>query len=59
MVRAMLTTAASILLAFAFAELGTRDEPIARPIVEAAGTSVFVALFLASAWMFRRAAIES
>lgn len=59
MVRAMLTTAAAIVAAFAFAELGIRDEPMVRPTVEALGTSVFVALFLASAWMFRKAAADS
>jgi hypothetical protein len=59
MVRAMLTTAGAIVVAFLFAELGGRDELMARPLVEAVGTSIFVALFLASAWMFRRAAADS
>ena len=59
MVRAMLTAAAAIVLAFVFAQLGVRDEPMVKPLVEGVGTSVFVALFLASAWMFRRAATES
>jgi hypothetical protein len=59
MIRAMLTTAGSIVAAFVFAQLGVRDEPMVRPLVEAAGTSVFVCLFLASAWMFRRAAADS
>lgn len=58
MARAMLTTAAAIVLAFVFAQLGVRDEPMVKPFVEGAGTSVFVALFLGSAWLFRRAAIE-
>jgi len=59
MARAMLTTAGSVVVAFVVAELGARDEPIVRPMVEAVGTSVFVALFLASAWMFRKAATYS
>ena len=59
MVRAMLTTAASIVGAFVLAELGARDEPMVRPMVEAVGTFTFVGLFLGSAWMFRRAAAES
>ena len=59
MVRAMLTTASSIIVAFIVSALGVRDEPIVRSVVEAMATSVFVALFLASAWMFRRAAIDS
>ena len=59
MVRAMLTTAASIIVALVVAELGVRDEPIVRPLVEIVGTSLFVALFLGSAWMFRRASTDS
>jgi hypothetical protein len=59
MARAMLTTAGSIVVAFVVAELGARDEPIVRPMVEAVGTSAFVALFLGSAWMFRKAAANS
>jgi hypothetical protein len=59
MVRAMLTTAGSIVAAFVFAELSARDEPIVRPVVEAVGTSIFVVLFLGSAWMFGRAAADS
>lgn len=59
MVRAMLTTAAAIVLAFVFAQFGARDEPMVKPLVEGVGTSVFVALFLASASMFRKAAIDS
>jgi len=58
MVRAMLTTAAAIVLSFVFAQLGVRDEPMVKPLVEGVGTSVFVVLFLGSAWMFRKAAIE-
>jgi hypothetical protein len=56
MARAMITTAVSIVLAFLIAQAGTRDEPMVRPLVEGVGTSVFVILFLASAWLFRRAA---
>lgn len=59
MVRAMLTTAGSIVVAFVVAELGVRDEPIVRALVEIVGTSVFVALFLGSVWMFRRASTDS
>jgi hypothetical protein len=58
MARAMLTTAGAIVLSFVFAQLGVRDEPMVKPLVEGVGTSVFVVLFLGSAWMFRRAAIE-
>jgi hypothetical protein len=56
MVRAMVTTAAAIVLAFVIGELGVRDEPMVKPIVEGVGTSIFVMLFLASAWLFRRSA---
>lgn len=56
MSRAMLTAAVSVGLAFVFAELGMRDEPMVRPLVEAIGTSVFLALFAASAWLFHKAA---
>lgn len=59
MARAMLTTAVAIMLAFVLAQLGVRDEPMVKPMVEGAGTSVFVALFLGSAWLFRRAGIEN
>jgi energy-converting hydrogenase Eha subunit C len=56
MVRAMVTTAAAITIAFVIAESGRPDEPMVHPLIEAIGTSVFVLLFLASAWLFRRAA---
>ncbi|HEY8592125.1 MAG TPA: hypothetical protein VIL42_04575 [Sphingomicrobium sp.] len=56
MARASLTTAAVMVIAFLIAELGPRDEPMVRPVVEAVGTSIFVMLFLGSAWLFRRAA---
>ena len=59
MARAMLATAASLIIAFVLAELGPRDEPVVRPIVEAVGTSLFVMIFLGSAWLFRRAAAQS
>lgn len=58
MARAMLTTAIAVVIAFALAELDQRDEPMVRPLVEAIGTSIFVMLFLGSAWLFRRAAAE-
>jgi hypothetical protein len=58
MARAMITTAVSIGIAFVLAQLGVRDEPMVKPFVEGAGTSLFVALFLCSAWLFRRAASE-
>jgi hypothetical protein len=58
MARAMLTTAIAIAAAFLFAETGVRTEPTAKPIVEGISTSIFVILFLASAWLFRRAAID-
>jgi hypothetical protein len=58
MARTMLTTAAAIVLAFVFAQLGVRDEPMVKFFVEGVGTSLFVALFLGSAWLFRRARIE-
>ena len=58
MARAMATTAVAMLLAFFAAESGTRDEPMVKPIVEAIGTSIFVMLFLGSAWLFRRAAAQ-
>ena len=58
MARTMLTTAAAVVIAFTLAELGQRDEPMVRPLVEAVGTSIFVMLFLGSAWLFRRAAAQ-
>ena len=59
MMRAMLTIASSIVVAFVVAEIGMSDEPMVPPLVEAVGTSIFVALFLGSAWMFRKAATDS
>jgi hypothetical protein len=58
MSRAMLTTAVAIALAFIAAQLGVRDEQMVKPFVEGVGTSLFVALFLGSAWLFRRAGID-
>jgi hypothetical protein len=58
MARAMITTAFSIGIAFLLAQLGQTDEPMARPLVEGIGTSIFALLFLGSAWLFRRAATE-
>jgi hypothetical protein len=56
MKRAMVTTAAAMVIAFAIAESGRPDEPMVHPLVEGIGTSIFVLLFLGSAWLFRRAA---
>ena len=53
----MLVTAASLLIAFAIASMGSTDEPFAHHAVEIAGTSIFAALLLGSAWLFRRAAL--
>ena len=58
MARTILTTAIAVVIAFTMAELGQRDEPMVRPLVEAVGTSIFVMLFLGSAWLFRRAAAQ-
>lgn len=56
MARSAITTAVAIVLAFFMAQAGARDEPMVRPLVEGVGTSVFVMLFIASAWLFRKAA---
>jgi len=56
---AMLATAASLGVAFVVATLGRTDEPNVSHWTELAGTSVFVMLFLASAALFRRAAVTS
>ena len=53
----MLLTAFSLLIAFAIASLGPTDEPLVKHGVELAGTSIFAAVLLASAWLFRRAAL--
>ena len=54
---AMLVTAVSLMIAFAIASLGPTDEPFVHHGVELAGTSLFAALLLGSAWLFRRAAV--
>lgn len=56
---AMLATALSLGLAFAIAVIGPTDEPWVSHWREFAGTAVFAALFLASAWLFRRGAQSS
>ena len=56
MARAMLITAGSIVVVFVTAQLGVRDEPMVRPLVEGVGTSIFVLMFVGSAMMFRRSA---
>jgi hypothetical protein len=53
---AMLATAAALGLAFVVAVSGPTDEPTVSHAVEAAGTGMFATLFLASAWLFRKAA---
>ena len=51
----MVATAASLGIAFAVAVMGPTDEPYVSHWLEFAGTSVFAALFLGSAALFRRA----
>lgn len=53
---AMVATAASMGVAFAIAVMGPTDEPNVSHWIELAGTSVFAALFLGSAGLFRKAA---
>lgn len=55
MARAAITTAVAIVLAFFIAQADVSDEPMVKPLVEGVGTSIFVLLFLASAWLFRKA----
>jgi hypothetical protein len=57
MTYAMLVTAVSLWVAFTIASLGPRDEPFVKHGVEFAGTSIFAAILLGSAWLFRRAAL--
>ena len=57
MAKAMLAAGISLLIAFAIASMGATDEPYVNHGVELAGTSVFAALLLGSAWLFRRAAV--
>jgi hypothetical protein len=59
MKRAAITTAIAIVLAFALAETGQRDEPIVRPLAEALGTSIFVLMFAGAALLFQRAERQS
>lgn len=54
---AMVVTAVSLMIAFTIASLEPRDEPFVHHAVEFVGTSIFAVLLLASAWLFRRAAI--
>ena len=56
MARAMMASALSLMIAFAIASAGASDEPFVEHRVEFAGTSILAALFLSSAWLFRRAA---
>ena len=58
MARSAITTAVAIVMAFFIAQAGVRDEPMVKPLVEGVGTSIFVALFLGSGWLFRKAARE-
>ena len=51
----MLLTAVSLLIAYTIASLGPTDEPLVKHGVELAGTSIFAALLVGSAWLFRRA----
>jgi hypothetical protein len=53
---AMTASAVSLMIAFAIASIAPRDEPFVHQAVELAGTGMFVVLFLASAWLFRKAA---
>ena len=55
MAKAMVATAAALGLAFVIASSGATDEPMVKHSVEAIGTSIFAALFLASAALFRKA----
>jgi energy-converting hydrogenase Eha subunit C len=58
MKRAMITAAVAVVIAFAIAESGRQDEPMVHPLVEGIGTSIFVLLFVGSAWLFRKAAMR-
>jgi hypothetical protein len=53
---AMIATALALGIAFAIAVAGPTDEPGTSHLPELVGTGIFVFLFLASAWLFRRAA---
>ena len=56
---AMLGTAVSLGVAFVVATAFRTDEPDVSHWTEAAGVSIFGLIFLASAWLFRRAAQSS
>ena len=58
MAGSMLVTSVSIIIAFMIASIEPSDEPFVNHGVELAGTSLFAALLLASAWLFRRAALS-
>ena len=58
MALAATATALSLGVAFAIAAMGPTDEPFVSHWVELAGTSIFAALFLASAALFRKAGRE-
>jgi hypothetical protein len=58
MARAMLASGISLLIAFAIASMSRADESHVHHGIELAGTSIFAALFFASAWLFRRAAAD-
>jgi hypothetical protein len=59
MVRAMAATAIALEVAFAIALTQGTDEPFVSHWLELAGTSIFAALFVASAGLFRKAARSS
>lgn len=56
MAAAMLAAAISLVIALGIAAMGPTDEPFVNHGVELAGTTIFAALFLVSAALFRRAA---
>ena len=56
MVAAMAATALCLWIAFGIAVSAPTDEPFVPQSRELLGTSMFAALFLASAWLFRKAA---
>jgi hypothetical protein len=56
MAAAMAATALCLWIAFGIAVSGPTDEPFVPHSRELLGTSLFAALFLASAWLFRTAA---
>ena len=56
MAAAMLAAGIALMTALAIASMGATDEPYVNHAFEVIGTSIFAALFAASAWLFRRAA---